>query len=667
MTEIAVRRRPWIDGRPALLTLLLLGGGLLLWGRSLDHTLPPADWWAALTQPDKAAYDQILVHYSLLPRLCVALLCGAALGLAGVLFQQVLRNPLAEPGTLGVFAGAKLAVTLATLVGVGGLSLAQESVALAGGSGTLALVLLLSWRGRLSPLVVILAGLIVTLYLDALARTLMLFNHAALTDLFVWQGGSLAQNTWDTATYLLPRLLAGAAISIALIRPLTLLDLDDEGARGLGLSLASTRLLAICVAVLLSAFVVSAVGVISFIGLAGPAIARHAGARRFVDRLLWGPLIAAGLLVLTDQAVQIIDHSGAMPTGAVTAILGAPLLLYFLRALAPSTRPAQGGPGLFAPPLSRPWLAILGGLVLLGLILWAALAFGRIPAGWRWSTGAELTSLLPWRVPRVIAALAAGWMLAVAGVLLQRVTANALASPELLGVSSGAALALIVVAFVAPGLGRPGMIAVAALGAGLTLLAILTLGRKSAFAPEHLLLAGVALSMIQGSLMALVLFAGDPRTALLLGWLSGSTYGVTLEDARITLAVALALGALSPLVARWLAILPLGTATSQALGVDGKRSRLALLVLTALLTAAATVAVGPLSFVGLMAPHMARLMGIHRPLPQLAAAGLLGSAIMVAADWAGRMIAFPWQVPAGLVATLLGGTYFLWLMQRRKA
>ncbi|KGM30929.1 iron chelate uptake ABC transporter family permease subunit, partial [Inquilinus limosus] len=117
---------------------------------------------------------------------------------------------------------------------------------------------------------------------------------------------------------------------------------------------------------------------------------------------------------------------------------------------------------------------------------------------------------------------------------------------------------------------------------------------------------------------------------------------------------------------RWLTILPLGPATGRALGVSLARSRAALLLLAAILTAGATLTVGPLSFVGLMAPHIVRMLGLRRPTPQILAAGLLGAGLMVLADWLGRTIAFPWQVPAGLVATFVGGTYFIWLMQRRR-
>jgi iron complex transport system permease protein len=124
---------------------------------------------------------------------------------------------------------------------------------------------------------------------------------------------------------------------------------------------------------------------------------------------------------------------------------------------------------------------------------------------------------------------------------------------------------------------------------------------------------------------------------------------------------------LAPFAARWLEILPLGTSSARAVGLNVGVARLMLLLLTALATAAATLVVGPLSFVGLMAPHMARLLGLQRPMVQLFGAAIIGALLMVTADWLGRSILFPWQIPAGLVATLIGAPYLLWQFRRGPA
>jgi iron complex transport system permease protein len=137
------------------------------------------------------------------------------------------------------------------------------------------------------------------------------------------------------------------------------------------------------------------------------------------------------------------------------------------------------------------------------------------------------------------------------------------------------------------------------------------------------------------------------------------------QDAWILLLITPVLLILALACSRWLELLPLGDAPAQALGVPLAPVRLGMLLLAALMTAAATLVVGPLSFVGLMAPHLARMIGFRRALPQLLAAFVLGSLLMLWADWLARSLVYPYELPAGLVATLIGGGYFLVRLYRR--
>ena len=139
---------------------------------------------------------------------------------------------------------------------------------------------------------------------------------------------------------------------------------------------------------------------------------------------------------------------------------------------------------------------------------------------------------------------------------------------------------------------------------------------------------------------------------------------MNLTTKNIALATAALMLALSPLVARWLDLLPLGQGPASALGVGVNRVRLILLGLVAVLTAFATLIVGPLSFAGLLAPHLARMLGLTRALPHLVGAALIGAILMASADWLGRQILFPQEIPAGLVSALLGGAYFMWGLRK---
>ena len=659
--------RAWL---PAALSLLALGAAVALSIDSLAAILPPSLWWHALWSPDTKDIQQIIAHDSWLPRLVISWLCGAILGLAGTIFQQVLRNPLAEPMTLGVSAGAQLALTIATLWAPALLG-ADQWIALGGALITAAIVFGLSWRSGLAPVTVAVAGLVVTLYCGSIGVALQLFYAPYLRGLFIWGGGSLVQQDWSNVTMLASRLVIGGVLAFLLLRPMTLFGLDDVNARSLGMSLRRMRLAALALAVVLSAAVVSAVGVIGFVGLAAPALAQMAGARRLSQRLVIAPLCGALILWLTDQAVQQL--SGVMgdllPTGAATALFGAPLMLMLLARMHRASRLPGGSDDVARPhpvvaaSLQRRFIGIV--IVTLGAIV-LALDFGHGPHGWHFSSLDEFSRVAIWRAPRALAALAAGAMLAVAGTLMQRVTGNPLASPEVLGVSAGAALGLIAVVVGCGAAGHTARIAASVAGALAALLAILWFSQRSRFAPDRVLLAGIAIGALFQAVVAVAIASGGERATTLLQWLAGSTYTITPTDAALALILCVVLCAVTPLCNRWLQILPLGEASARALGVSTRGARLVLLLLIALLTAAATLVVGPLSFVGLTAPHFARLLGARRPLQQVLLAAPIGALTIVVADWLGRALLMPRELPAGLVATLIGAPYLMWLLGRRR-
>ncbi|HGE8411614.1 Fe(3+)-hydroxamate ABC transporter permease FhuB [Serratia marcescens] len=652
---------------PLMLILLLLAtaGGLTIY--NLAQQLPPVQWARALSAPDIDDVRQMLFHYSLLPRLTVSLLAGAGLGLVGVLFQQVLRNPLAEPSTLGVAAGAQLGLTIATLWVLPGGEFTRQLAAMVGAIVVGGLVFGVAWGKRMSPVTLILAGLVLGLYCGAVNSLLALFHYDQLQGMFLWGTGALNQQDWSAVQFILPRLLVAGALAALLLRPLTLLGLDDGVARNLGLGLSMARFCTLGLAIIFSAMLVSAVGVIGFIGLFAPLMAKMLGARRLAHRMMLAPLLGALLLWLTDQVMLGVTQVWReIPTGAATALFGAPLLLWLLPRLrsAATPPPMNLGDKVPAERGNLPGWILLGGLVLLlGLTL--ALMLGKNAGGWHWSLGAELDSLLPWRWPRVLSALAAGMMLAVAGTLIQKLTGNPMASPEVLGISSGAAFGVVMMLFMVPGDAFVWLLPAGSLGAAATLLIIMIAAGRGGFSTERMLLAGIALSTAFTTVIFLLLASGDPRMGGLLTWLSGSTYLVEPAQALRTALVAAGLMVLAPLCRRWLTILPLGGATARSVGIALTPARLTILLLAAVLTAMATLTVGPLSFVGLMAPHMARMLGFRRALPQMVIAALLGGLLMVFADWCGRMLLFPYQIPAGLLATFIGAPYFVYLLRKQ--
>ncbi|WP_421226029.1 Fe(3+)-hydroxamate ABC transporter permease FhuB [Aeromonas enteropelogenes] len=649
--------------RPSLI-LLGLTFSLICW--ELSRQLPASLWWQSLFSPELEDARQAVVYFSWLPRLAVTLLAGAALGLAGTLMQQVLRNPLASPTTLGVASGAQLALMMVTLFAPSWLLLGREWIAMAGGSLAMALVFALAWRRQLNPVVIVFAGLVINLYLAAISMGLLLFFQEELKGLLVWGSGSLVQNSWSGVSYLLPRLLVAGVLAAVLVRPLAVLELDDASARSLGVSLQHLRFAGLGLAVFITACVVSVVGLIGFIGLAAPALVRLLGIRRLAQRLVWAPVLGALLLTATDLLLQTLSRLWPVliPTGAMTALLGAPLLLWLIPRLGIKSGTPKANAALLVTRHPAP--ARLIGLLLLGLLaaILIALLFGQGMHGWSWPSWLRWQAQLEWRLPRTLAAAAAGVLLALAGTLLQRVSNNPMASPELLGVSGGTFMGVIGTALLLPALPLAMMLLGGLVGAFGCLLLLVAINHRHGFQPERILLSGIAITALFEPLQAIALANGDLRVQQLLSWMSGSTYYVTLPVASALVGLALLMLAACLLISRWLDLMPMGAAVATALGIRLSLAQLVILLLVAVLTASATLVVGPLSFVGLLAPHMAKLMGLMRARWHLLGAAGSGALLMVSADWIGQQILFPQDVPVGLVSTLLGGAYFMWCLRR---
>ncbi|NGO65940.1 Fe(3+)-hydroxamate ABC transporter permease FhuB [Rhizobium daejeonense] len=650
---------------PAVLLCLL---GLLAAICSLRNILAvmPSDaGFGTLLFPDPANTAELLLHYAVLPRIVMALIAGGALGLSGALLQRILKNPLAEPATLGVSAGAYLMLAITGVFAPSILLVAQEWIAIAGAVLALVSVLGLSWNGGLAPETVTLSGLIVTLYCGTASAVLTLFNHDLLLGLFIWGAGYLDQQDWAGVLFLAPRLAFLAAAVALIARPLTILSLDERSARSLGLSTTTFRIVALALAAALTGLVTAWVGIISFIGLAAPAIAAGLGMRRIGGSALWSSLIGGLLLLLTDQIVLAFPVTYRLfPVGTMTALLAAPLLMVMILRLRPvpmSERSPQPSPR----HVIRVPLLLAGLLIAVVPALWLAVAFGRGLDGWVLADGDTLAKLAAWRLPRALSAFAGGAMLALAGAILQRMTANPLASPEILGVSSGALVCIIAFILTVSTPTRWGQIGAGAAGALAMLIAMLILSNRPGYSGNRLLLLGISLSSISSFIVAVLMTSQDPRLGQLLSWLSGSTYAVTASDTAVSVAVTVLCCLIIPLIARWLALLSLGENAAASLGLPLIRSRSVLFSIAAVLTATATTLVGPFSFSGLMGPHLAGLIGFRRAASHLLASALIGGLVLLIADWAGRNLIFPYQIPAGLLATLIGGPFLLLLIGRK--
>lgn len=652
--------------RSAAITIPLLAlaaSGALFLSVALGH-LPFAKWPAFPFDPTRMTIEQVILAYAILPRAAVAILAGAALGLSGALLQRLLRNPIADPSTLGVSSGAQLAIVTATLFFPTVLDGYRPLVALTGAAAAASIVFLLGWRRRFEPVTMVVSGMLVGITCSALSAAMTLSQGEYLMSLVTWNGGSLSQQDWSTSLTLGIELLVGLMVTALLVRPLTLLGLGDSSARSLGVTLAGMRLVVAGLAVALSAGVAAAVGLVSFIGLAAPAIVRLLGIRTPRGILLLSPLAGGLLLWLCDGLVQWLASTAGetFPTGSVTALIGGPLLLWLLPQVRIAELPQVSESVAARPALVPRFLLLLG---LLPLLVAAALIVARLPDGWMLLHGGLFWELLPARWPRMVASAAAGGLLAMAGTILQRLTANPMASPEVLGVSGGAGVGFAAAVSVFANPGTTELFIGAGCGATFVLFVVSFFANRRDLPPERLLLAGISISAFSSAILSALLAVGDQRSWQILAWLGGSAAAATPGTA-IFLAILAIVGLVVGLVlTRWLTILPLGAATSLALGMPLANARTLFVVTAGIATAAASLLVGPLSFVGLMAPHIAQRAGFERAGSRLMASALIGAILMIVADLGARTVTFPYELPLGLFAAFAGAPYLVWMLGKR--
>ncbi|WP_414440170.1 iron chelate uptake ABC transporter family permease subunit [Burkholderia sp. 22PA0106] len=672
-TSVAIGRKPGFTqpaGRLGLTCGLLAAGACALFATLIWLTPVPIsadDLRRALTpgaETGSGSLGALLLREELLPRLALALAGGAVLSMAGTLSQWIFRSPLASPGTLGIPIGAKVALAAASLI-AGGAALPREGVALAGGIASALLCFGLASRRRLTGEALVMCGLLVGLALGALDTVLYLADPEDLASLQV-EGTLSTARAWQDLRAIGWLLVFGIGACAALLRPLELLVLDDRHARLLGAQPAVLRLAGLAVATALTAVTVARIGAIGFIGLGAPALARALGARRLVEQIAGAAVLGALILGNADLLTQCAAYRGVAndATGALVGLLGAPLLLLLcLRVRTPHADPvhprsANAGSGLSAAARARLTLALLLGVA---ATVGAALWIGRGPSHWTLSADPALFAV---RWPRVLAAGAAGSLLAATGLLLQRHTGEAMASPETLGLSAGAAFAMLLGIGVLGVTSRSAILALGLLGAALTL-AMVFAWRNAMQDARRLIVFGIILTTGLASARTLVFAQMDPRGPGLMSWLAGSTYGVSAGEAGWTAGIAAICLAAALAMHRWIALLPLGQTVMQGLGVDVVRTRTLLLVLSAVMTAAATCVVGPLAFVGLMAPRLVRPLRTRDMRALVVLTALVGGAIMIAADWLGRVALYPMQLPAGAVASLLGSAWLLATLIRR--
>lgn len=283
----------------------------------------------ALFSEEKSAIKTIVINLRL-PRVILAILIGASLAAAGALLQSVMRNPLADPGTIGVSAGAGTAATTILLL-FPNLTSSVPLFAFGGAALACVLIYMMAWKEGVDPTRIILSGVAINSVLGAYNSLLQLLNSDSLEGVLAFMNGSLSGRSWYQVRLLAVYASIGLVLAFLCIKSANALQLGDEMAKSLGVKVSGSRVLLSGVAAFLAASTVSVAGMIGFVGLVVPHISRLLVGSDYKAMLPTSVVLGALVLLVADTVGRTIVPGMEIPVGIVMAVCGGPFFLYLLR------------------------------------------------------------------------------------------------------------------------------------------------------------------------------------------------------------------------------------------------------------------------------------------------------------------------------------------------
>lgn len=316
-----------------IVILLLLAATVFLSLMIGAKPLPFSVVWEALFSPTNS-YDHTIVQEARVPRTIIALAVGPAFGLAGALIQALTRNPLADPGILGVNAGAAFAVAIA--IGVFSITSISDYIwfALIGAFiATIAVYIISGGAGKKAPtpVQITLAGVALGAALSGLTTALTLMNSSAFAQMLNWSVGTLARRSLEDLWPILPILAVGALLAFLIAPALNAIAFGDERASSLGVNIGVIRTIGLIAIALLAGGATAIAGPIGFIGLMVPHCVRWFVGPNQPWIFLYSLLVAPLLLILSDILGRIVMSPTEVPVGIITGLVGAPILLILVR------------------------------------------------------------------------------------------------------------------------------------------------------------------------------------------------------------------------------------------------------------------------------------------------------------------------------------------------
>ncbi|NJO82150.1 MAG: iron ABC transporter permease [Blastochloris sp.] len=343
MTTITTRSAPSralriARSRPMLLLGLPLCAALL--GLAMMSSIAfgaadiaPVDVWQALVAFNPASTEHLIIRTLRIPRAATAALVGASLAVAGALMQGLTRNPLADPGILGINTGAALGVVAAVFfLKIGSLYLYALFAFLGAALTAIAVYALGSLgRGGPTPLKLTIAGAALTALLSSFTTGVLILNQRTLEEVRFWLAGSVAGRDLNLLIQVAPYLLVGLLLAMALGRQITTISLGDDIAKGLGQRTGWVKGLTALATVLLAGGAVAVAGPIGFVGLVIPHVVRFLVGQDYRWILPYAALLGATFLVCSDVVARLVLRPTELPVGVMTALIGGLLFVYLVR------------------------------------------------------------------------------------------------------------------------------------------------------------------------------------------------------------------------------------------------------------------------------------------------------------------------------------------------
>ncbi len=371
------------------------------------------------------------------------------------------------------------------------------------------------------------------------------------------------------------------------------------------------------------------------------------------------------------MAQQVTTNLSELPSGCVTALIGAPFLIWLARSServgsekTPSSSRSLDSRHFTYPVVLRVAILLLLIALAMGLLFGDInFSFGQIIDTFQ-GRGTALSErvLFNLRLPRLLVAVLAGAALAVSGLLLQGVVRNPLAGPEIVGITSGAGFGALLVLVLLPNAPIEAVPVASFVGAFAAFGVVYLASWQGGISPARLALVGIAVSAFCSAGINLLVVSAKLRVVQALVWLAGSTYARQWDELWRLLALPLVLLPLAWLLSRWLDLMALGEDLPRNLGIRLQQARGILIAIAVALAAAAVSTVGTISFVGLIAPQAARILVGHRHRQLVPITAILGAILVAVADTVGRVALAPREIPSGLVTAIIGTPYFLWLL-----